>query len=79
MKTRLAGAGLAASPASVAPAAAQRIDAGPDGPGVDLRAQRARDFRRAEYRRDRADEGARLDRRQRFDDGRPAGRRGDGY
>ena len=48
MKTLLAGAVLAASLASVVPAAAQRIEIGPDGPSVDLRsrAQRERDFRR---------------------------------
>ena len=80
MKTLLAGAVLAASLASVVPAAAQRIDIGPGGPSVDLRsrAQRDRDFRRDEYRRDRYDDD-RLYRRQRFDDDRPIGRRGYGY
>jgi hypothetical protein len=81
MKTLLAGAILAASLASVVPAAAQRIDIGPDGPSVDLRSrgQRERDFRRNEYRRDRADEEDRMYRRQRFDDDRPVVRRGYGY
>ncbi|MCJ2020094.1 hypothetical protein MKK84_22120 [Methylobacterium sp. E-065] len=80
MKTLLAGAILAASLASVVPAAAQRIDIGPDGPSVDLRSrgQRERDFRRDEYRRDRADED-RMYRRQRYDDDRPVVRRGYGY
>ena len=81
MKTLLAGAILAASLASVVPATAQRIDIGPDGPSVDLRSrgQRERDFRREEYRRDRADEEDRMYRRQRFDDDRPVVRRGYGY
>ncbi|MBN4093111.1 MULTISPECIES: hypothetical protein [Methylobacterium] len=81
MKTLLAGAVLAASLTSVVPAAAQRIDIGPDGPSVDLRssAQRDRDFRREEYRRDRAYDEDRLYRRQRFDDDRPVTRRGYGY
>jgi hypothetical protein len=81
MKTLLAGAVLAASLASVVPATAQRIDIGPDGPSVDLRSrgQRERDFRREEYRRDRAYDEDRLYRRQRFDDDRPAVRRGYGY
>ncbi|MCJ2066581.1 hypothetical protein MKK63_28375 [Methylobacterium sp. J-088] len=80
MKTLLAGAILAASLASVVPAAAQRIDIGPDGPSVDLRSrgQRERDFRRDEYRRDRADED-RMYRPQRYDDDRPVVRRGYGY
>ncbi|WP_267357036.1 MULTISPECIES: hypothetical protein [unclassified Methylobacterium] len=80
MKTLLAGAILAASLASVVPAAAQRIDIGPDGPSLDLRSrgQRERDFRRDEYRRDRADED-RMYRRQRYDDDRPVVRRGYGY
>ena len=80
MKTLLAGAILAASLASVVPAAAQRIDVGPGGPSVDLRsrAQRDRDFRRDDYRRDRYDDD-RLYRRQRFDDDRPVNRRGYGY
>ncbi|MBP2496593.1 hypothetical protein ABID82_002735 [Methylobacterium sp. PvP062] len=81
MKTLLAGAVLAASLASVVPAAAQRIEIGPDGPSVDLRsrANRERDFRREEYRRDRAYDEDRLYRRQRFDDDRPVMRRGYGY
>ncbi|MEE7503218.1 hypothetical protein [Methylobacterium mesophilicum] len=81
MKTLLAGAVLAASLASVIPAAAQRIEIGPDGPSVDLRSrgQRERDFLREEYRRDRAYEEDRLYRRQRFDDDRPVMRRGYGY
>ena len=81
MKTLLAGAILAASLASVVPAAAQRIELGPNGPSVDLRsrAQRERDFRREDYRRDRADEEDRLYRRQRYDDDRPVVRRGYGY
>ena len=80
MKTLLAGAILAASLASVVPAAAQRIDVGPGGPSVDLRsrAQRDRDFRRDDYRRDRYDDD-RLYRRQRFDDDRPVNRRGYDY
>ncbi|MCJ2073033.1 hypothetical protein MKK75_30275 [Methylobacterium sp. J-030] len=80
MKTPLAGAVLATSLASVVPAAAQRIDIGPDGPRVDLRsrAQRERDVRREEYRRDRADDEDRLYRRQRYDDP-PVVRRGYGY
>lgn len=79
MKTVLAGAVVAAALASVVPAAAQRLDIGPDGPRVDLRsrAQRERDFQRDEYRRDR-DREDRLYRRQRFDDDRPT-RRGYGY
>ncbi len=54
MKSILFGAVIAASIASVVPAAAQRIDIGPGGPSIDLRsrAQRERDFRREEYRRD---------------------------
>ena len=81
MKTLLAGAVLAASLATVVPAAAQRIDIGPDGPSVDLRSrsQRERDFRREEYRRDRAYEEDRYYRQQRFDDDRPVVRRGYGY
>ena len=81
MKTLLAGAVLAASLASVVPAAAQRIELGPNGPSVDLRSrsQRERDFRREEYRRDRAYEEDRLYRRQRYDDDRPVVRRGYGY
>ena len=81
MKTLLAVAVLAASLASVVPAAAQRIEIGPDGPSVDLRSrgQRERDFRREEYRRDRGYEEDRLYRRQRFDDDRPVMRRGYGY
>jgi len=82
MKTLLAGAILAASLASVVPATAQRMDIGPDGPSVDLRSrgQRERNFRREEYRRDRAaDDEDRMYRRQRFDDDRPVVRRGYGY
>ena len=81
MKTLLAGAILAASLATVVPASAQRIDIGPDGPSVDLRSrgQRERDFRRDEYRRDRAQDEDRYYRRQRFDDDRPVVRRGYGY
>ena len=83
MKTLLAGAILAASLATVVPASAQRIDIGPDGPSVDLRSrgQRDRDIRREEYRRDRdrADDDDRMYRRQRFEDDRPAVRRGNGY
>ena len=81
MKTLLAGAVLAASLASVVPATAQRIDIGPDGPSVDLRSrgQRERDFRREEYRRDRAYDEDRMYRRQRYDDDRPVVRRGYGY
>jgi hypothetical protein len=77
MKTLLAGAILAASVATVVPAAAQRIDIGPDGPSVDLRSrgQRERDFRREEYRRDRAADEDRYYRRQRFEDDRPVVRR----
>ncbi|WP_336487536.1 hypothetical protein [Methylobacterium nigriterrae] len=81
MKTLLAGAVIAASIASVVPAAAQRIDVGPGGPSIDLRsrAQRERDFRREEYRRDR-DDDRRLYRRERFDDRRDRyERRGYGY
>jgi hypothetical protein len=80
MKTMLASAVIAASLASVVPAAAQRIDIGPGGPSVDLRSrgERARDFRREEYRRDRAYDEDRLYRRQRYDDDRPV-RRGYGY
>ena len=80
MKTPLAGAVLATSLASVVPAAAQRIDIGPDGPRVDLRsrAQRERDVRREEHRRDRADDEDRLYRRQRYGDP-PVVRRGYGY
>ena len=81
MKTLLAGAVLAASLATVVPAAAQRIDIGPDGPSVDLRSrsQRERDFRREEFRRDRAYDEDRYYRRQRFEDDRPVVRRGYGY
>lgn len=80
MKTLLAGAILAASLASVVPAAAQRIDVGPGGPSVDLRSrgQRDRDFRRDDYRRDRYDDD-RMYRRQRFDDDRRVNRRGNDY
>ncbi|MCJ2051848.1 hypothetical protein [Methylobacterium sp. J-070] len=81
MKTLLAGAVLAASLATVVPAAAQRIDIGPDGPSVDLRSrgQRERDFRREDYRHDRARDEDRYYRRERFEDDRPVARRGTGY
>ncbi|MCJ2122948.1 hypothetical protein [Methylobacterium sp. J-077] len=82
MKTLLAGAILAASLATVVPASAQRIDIGPDGPSVDLRSrgQRERDFRREDYRRDRDRAyDDRMYRRERFEDDRPAVRRGYGY
>ncbi|MFD0937348.1 hypothetical protein ACFQ12_19495 [Methylobacterium trifolii] len=81
MKTFLASAVIAASVASVVPAAAQRIDIGPGGPSLDLRSrgQRERDYRREEYRRDRAYDDRRLYRQERFDDDRRMGRRGYGY
>ena len=80
MKTMIVGAVLAASLASVVPAAAQRIDVGPNGPSVDFRsrAQRDRDVRREDYRRD-SDRDDRMYRRQRFDDDRSVGRRDHGY
>lgn len=70
MKIPRAGAVLAASFASLVPAAAQRIDLGPDGSIVDLRprARSERDFRREAYRRDRVYAEDRLSRRQRYDD-----------
>ncbi|GJD33255.1 hypothetical protein [Methylobacterium aerolatum] len=81
MKTLLASAIVAASLASVVPAAAQSIEIGPGGPSIDLRsrAQRERDYRREEYRRDREAED-RYYRRQRYDDERRgAYRRGYDY
>lgn len=70
MKTLLAGAIVAASIASTAPAVAQRIDIGPGGPSIDLRSrgQRERDFQREEYRRDREAERRAYYRRERFRD-----------
>jgi hypothetical protein len=80
MKTLLAGAIVAASLASVAPASAQTFDIGPGGPSIDLRSrgQRERDYRREEYRRDR-DAEDRHYRRQRYDDDRRVYRRGYDY
>jgi hypothetical protein len=85
MRTLLAGAIVAASLVSIAPASAQSFEIGPNGPRVDLRsrAQRDRDYdrrmmRRDEYRRSRdADDG--YYRRQRYDDDRPVNRRGYAY
>jgi hypothetical protein len=85
MRTLLAGAIVAASLVSIAPASAQSFEIGPGGPRVDLRsrAQRDRDYdrrtmRRDEYRRSRdADDG--YYRRQRYDDDRPVNRRGYAY
>ncbi|WP_375454230.1 hypothetical protein [uncultured Methylobacterium sp.] len=81
MKTFLIGAMLAASVASIAPAAAQRIDIGPGGPSVDLRSrgERERDFRRREYRRDRDGDRRALYRTERYDDRRGMRRRGNDY
>lgn len=81
MKTLLIGAMLAASVASVTPAAAQRIDIGPGGPSVDLRSrgERERDFRRREYRRDRDGDRRSLYRTERYDDRRGMRRRGNDY
>ncbi|HEX8417690.1 MAG TPA: hypothetical protein VF641_08800 [Methylobacterium sp.] len=76
MKTLLAGAVLAASLMTVAPASAQRIDIGPGGPSVDLRnrAQRERDYDRMDSRRDR---DRRMYREQRYQDrGERSSRRG---
>ncbi len=77
MKTILAGTILAASVTLTVPASAQRIDIGPGGPSVDLRsrAQRERDYDRAEMRRDRE---RRMYREQRYDD-RPDRSRRRGY
>lgn len=85
MRTLLAGAIVAASLASIAPASAQSFEIGRDGPRIDLRsqAQRERDYdrrmmRRDEYRRSRdADDG--YYRRQRYNDDRPVYRRGYDY
>lgn len=79
MKAILAGAIVAASLVGIAPASAQSIGIGPDGPRVDLRSrgQRERDWRREEMRRDH-DRG--LYRSQRYDEYGDRGyRRGYGY
>lgn len=66
MKHILAGSLLAIGLFSVAPASAQSIQIGPDGPGIDLRSRRERErdadreevrreMRREERRRDRED------------------------
>ncbi|AWN43792.1 hypothetical protein [Methylobacterium durans] len=54
MKAVLASSMLALGLLAAAPASAQRLEIGPDGPGVDLRqrGQRERDVDREETRRD---------------------------
>ncbi len=82
MKTFLVGAVMAISLTGVVPAAAQRIDIGPDGPSVDLRSrgQRARDVRRDAFRPDRNHDRRGLYRTERYDDDRGGmRRRGNGY
>src|SRR5204863_457404 len=55
MTTLLAGTVVAATMVAAAPASAQSITIGPDGPGIDLRSrgQRERDYRREMRMRDR--------------------------
>ena len=57
MTTLLAGTVVAATMVAAAPASAQSITIGPDGPGIDLRSrgQRERDYRREMRMRDRDD------------------------
>ncbi|MER2265679.1 hypothetical protein [Methylobacterium oxalidis] len=70
MKAILASSLLALGLLAAAPASAQRLEIGPDGPGVDLRSrgQRERDLDREEMRRDMRRNEMRRDRR----DGRVA-------
>ncbi|GBU17749.1 MULTISPECIES: hypothetical protein [Methylobacterium] len=80
MKPILASAILAVTVLGAAPASAQSIGIGPDGPRIDLRsrAQRERDYDRAMMRRDR-DYDRGLYRSQRYDDDRRGYRRDYGY
>ena len=71
MKHVLAGSLLAIGLFSVAPASAQSIQIGPDGPGIDLRSrgERRRDMDREDARREMRREERRRDRDD--DDDRP--------
>ncbi|WP_336487747.1 hypothetical protein [Methylobacterium nigriterrae] len=59
------------------PASAQRLELGPDGPGVDLRSRRQRDLDREDARRDRQEmrRDRDLDDDDEDDDGPPPRRR----
>jgi hypothetical protein len=63
MKAVLASSLLALGLLAAAPATAQRLEIGPDGPSVDLRSrgQRERDIERREFRRDRQRDEMRRD------------------
>lgn len=84
MTTLLAGTVVAATMAVAAPAFAQSITIGPNGPGIDLRSraqrERDRDYRRDSRMRDRDDyyREQRFRDRDRYD-GRGSGRRGYDY
>jgi hypothetical protein len=66
MKAILASSLLALGLLAAAPASAQRLEIGPDGPSVDMRSRdgRDRDFERREMRRDMQRGEMRRDRRE---------------